>query len=109
MTNEEPEARVVLTTAPDRPTAERLADQWVQSGLAACVNLVPGITSFYVWKGETHRDAEVLLVAKTTAARADALVRVIEDEHPYDCPEAVVIDVAGGSAAYLSWIAGAVG
>jgi periplasmic divalent cation tolerance protein len=100
---------VVLSTAPERETADRLAGMLVGSGLAACVNLLPGISSVYVWEGKTQRDAEVLMIVKTTEARVSEVVGLIELEHPYDCPEAVVLDVAGGSRSYLDWIAATVG
>lgn len=101
-------ARIVLSTAPDLGEAERLAGLLVGAGLAACVNLLPGIVSIYVWQGEAHRDAEVLMVIKTTAAVAADVIGLIEVEHPYDCPEAIVLEVAGGAASYLEWIAGSV-
>jgi periplasmic divalent cation tolerance protein len=61
------DARIVLTTAPDREVAERIARGLVERGLVACVNLVPGVRSIYRWKGAIEESDEVLLVAKTVA------------------------------------------
>jgi len=97
---------VVLLTAPDSEVAARLARVLVGEGLAACVNVVPGVRSIYRWQGELHDDAEVLLVAKTCADRAEALGARVRELHPYELPELVRLPVAGGSHAYLDWVRG---
>jgi periplasmic divalent cation tolerance protein len=99
-----PEVRVVLVTAPDLETAAALARTLVEEGLVACANVVPGVRSIYRWEGEVQDDAEVLLVAKTAAARCDALAARVRDLHPYDLPEVVVLPVSGGSRDYLDWV-----
>jgi periplasmic divalent cation tolerance protein len=99
-------ARIVLVTAPDSATAERLAKAAVEERLAACGNVVPGLTSIYRWEGAVQRDAEVLLVLKTTARCTDALIRRVTELHPYEVPEALALEVEGGYAPYLAWIAG---
>jgi periplasmic divalent cation tolerance protein len=98
-------ARLVFVTAPDSSTAERLAETVVEERLAACGNVVPGMTSIYRWEGSLQRDSEVLLILKTTARRADALVRRVSELHPYAVPEALVVDVEAGYAPYLEWVA----
>lgn len=98
-------ARVILVTAPTLAVAEGLARALVGEGLAACANLVPGIRSIYRWKGEICEDAEVLLVLKTLDAAVPALTARVVELHPYDLPEVLCLPVAGGSAAYLGWIA----
>lgn len=95
---------VVLSTAPDESTAAALADALVSGRLAACVSLIPGLRSFYRWEGEVRDEAEVMLVAKTTASRLEALIDVLERAHPYECPEIVALPVAAGLPAYLDWI-----
>ena len=67
------DVRVVLVTAPDAATAEKLARTLVEEQLAACVNVVPGVRSFYRWEGRVQDDSEILLVAKTRAESVDAL------------------------------------
>lgn len=101
-------ARVVLVAAPRGRTAGRLARGLLDARLAACVNVVPGLVSHYRWRGRPRRDAEALLVVKTTAARLKAVERWIKANHPYSLPEVLVLPVAGGSREYLSWLAGEV-
>lgn len=99
-----PEAFVVLSTAPSEEEAATIARALVDERLAACVQLVPKIRSFYRWEGEVHDDPEHLLVIKTTAARRDALIARIGELHSYDVPEAVALPIAAGSQAYLAWL-----
>ncbi len=98
--------RVVLITAPRGKKADVLAEGLVKAKLAACVNIVPGVVSHYRWKGEMKRDAECLLVVKTTAAKLPALELWISTHHPYDVPEVLALEVAAGSIPYLNWLAG---
>jgi periplasmic divalent cation tolerance protein len=104
MRSTEPDVRVVLITAPDAETAARLARSLVEERLAACVNVVPEIRSFYRWEGAVHDDAEILLVVKTRADRAGELAARVVELHPYDVPEVLELPAAGGSAAYLGWV-----
>jgi periplasmic divalent cation tolerance protein len=97
-------ARVVLITAPDANTARVLARAMVERSLAACVNLVPGVTSIYRWKGALEESAEVLMLAKTTAARVAELEALLVELHPYDTPECVVLEPAHVEAKYLRWL-----
>jgi periplasmic divalent cation tolerance protein len=90
---------------PDLPTAQRLADVLVSDGLAACVNLIPGVRSVYRWQGRMHHDDEVVLLIKTTVDRIEALNERIVSLHPYELPELIAVEVAGGSQAYLDWLA----
>ena len=95
---------IILVTCPDRGSATRLASALVEEGLAACANLVEGVTSIYRWQGEIRQDAEVLLVIKTRAARFADVERRVQDLHPYDVPEVIGCDITAGSAPYLNWI-----
>lgn len=98
------DVRVVLVTAPGAD-AETLARALVGERLAACVNVVAGIRSIYRWEGEVQADDEALLVIKTTEARLDALVARVNALHAYDLPEVLALPAAGGSPAYLDWVA----
>lgn len=100
---------VVLSTLPNDERGATLARALVDEGLAACVNLVPGVRSIYRWDGAVADDREQLAVIKTRRDRAEALVARLVALHPYQVPEAVVVPVAGGHAPYLAWVAGAVG
>ena len=98
------DVRTVLVTAPDADAAESMAGAVVAERLAACVNMVPGVVSIYRWKGEIHRDEEVLLVLKTTVARVEALRSRIVALHPYEVPEVLVLPVEQGHQPYLEWV-----
>lgn len=103
-----PTALIVLSTVPDRKFARRIAETVVKEGLAACVNRVGPVLSTYRWKGKLCRDAEYLLVMKTTRRRFPALAARLRALHPYDVPEIVATPVAAGAPAYLRWLGAAV-
>jgi len=96
---------VVLCSCPDRGTAERLAESLVRAGLAACASLVPGVRSVYRWEGRIETAEEVLLVLKTHASRVPELTDRIREAHPYELPEVLAVQAAGGLPAYLAWVA----
>jgi periplasmic divalent cation tolerance protein len=98
------ELMVVLMTAGSQEEAERIAQVLVSEMLAACVNVVPGITSVYRWEGEVHRDSEWLLVAKSRRDVLDDLIRRVQALHSYDVPEVIALPLAGGNEAYLRWV-----
>jgi periplasmic divalent cation tolerance protein len=95
---------VVLCTAPDAETAGRIARVLVERRLAACANIVSGLTSVFRWEGAIQDDAEVLLVIKSRRELFERLEAAIADEHPYDVPEILALPVLAGSTAYLSWL-----
>jgi len=95
---------VALSTVASAEDAERLARELVQRGLAACVNVVPGVVSHYRWKGELQRDEERLLVIKTRAERMGALREALRELHPYELPELVAFEITDGSEPYLKWL-----
>ena len=99
-----PEALVVLCTCPDPLVAESLARGLVARRLAACVNILPGIRSIYVWQDSLQDDAEVLLVIKTMAERFDDLEAWLHQHHPYDVPEIVALPATRVAAGYLAWL-----
>lgn len=96
---------VVLTTVPADDRADDLARVLVEERLAACVNLGAPMTSVYRWRGQIEHADERQLVIKTTRERLGELERRLKALHPYDTPELLVIEVAGGSLEYLAWIA----
>ena len=99
---------VALSTVGTEADAERIARALVENGLAACVNVVPGLVSIYRWKGKVERDAEVLLVMKTTGERFAELKAALLAEHPYELPELVALPIAAGHEPYLEWLAASV-
>jgi periplasmic divalent cation tolerance protein len=97
-------ARIALSTAPDAATAEVIASALVARRIAACVNVLPGVTSIYRWKGAVERAAEVLMVIKTASGRLAELEAAIAELHPYEVPELVVLAPERVEAKYLAWI-----
>jgi periplasmic divalent cation tolerance protein len=100
---------VVLSTVGTAEDAERIARALVEGGLAACVNVVPAVTSIYRWKGKLEREEERLLVIKTRAERFEALREALVALHPYDVPEVLALPVSAGHEPYLEWLDGNVG
>lgn len=95
--------RVVLCTAPP-DVAPTLADRLLGARLAACVNLLPGVESRYIWEGQPEVERETLMVIKTARATVEELVETLADWHPYDVPEVLVVPVESGLAGYLAWV-----
>jgi periplasmic divalent cation tolerance protein len=95
---------VVLCTAPDAETGARLAKGLVEAKLAACVNVIPGLRSFYVWQDELQDDAEVQLLIKTRKERLEALENHLDEHHPYDVPELLALPIAQGGGSYVRWL-----
>ena len=98
------EAVIVLTTLAADADAVALGRTLVDEGLAACVNVLPAMTSIYRWKGNIEHDREQQIVIKTIAGRLHALEARVRELHSYETPEFLVLDVAGGSDAYLRWL-----
>jgi periplasmic divalent cation tolerance protein len=98
------DAIVVFMTAASGEEATRLADMLVGAHLAACVQILPEIESVYRWQGKVERQAEVLLIAKTTRGKFDELEREVRALHSYDTPEIVAVPIITGSAPYLEWL-----
>jgi len=96
--------RVVLTTCGSLDEARQIAQALVERRLAACVNIVPQVESFYRWKGEVETSAELMLVIKTTEGGFEHLQAALKELHSYEVPECVELTVTNGSAAYLKWI-----
>ncbi|TWI73252.1 divalent cation tolerance protein [Desulfobotulus alkaliphilus] len=95
----------VYMTAGSNEEAEKLAKNLVLEGLAACVNVFPGVRSFYVWEGRAEEGAEVVLVAKTTKEMFEKLKARVLELHSYDCPCILALDVSHGHGPFMEWIA----
>jgi periplasmic divalent cation tolerance protein len=102
--NEQPKPVLALTTASSRDEAEQLANLLVEEGLAACVNLVPGLHSIYRWQGAIESATEVLLIMKTSTHLLKDLERTIAANHSYQVPEFLVVPILSGSESYLNWL-----
>ncbi len=106
---EDCEGLVVLCTCPDVMVAEKLAQTIVEQHLAACVNLLPSVTSIYHWQGAIERATECLLLIKTERAVYPALESALAELHPYQVPEIVALPIVQGLPPYLRWMAESVG
>ena len=95
---------LVISTLSDIDKAKMLAHQIVSEHLAACCNIVPGITSIYRWKGELSEDQECLLIMKTGHSKYQQLEEFIQNHHPYEVPELIALPVTTGLDEYLSWV-----
>jgi periplasmic divalent cation tolerance protein len=104
MLNSQTRALVILCTCPDEDTAARLARGLIETRLAACVNILPGVRSIYRWQGEVSDDAEALLLIKTVPSRFGDLESWVCEHHPYEVPEVLALPAEKGSEEYLSWI-----
>lgn len=98
------EVVICLTTFPDAEKARQIGTVWVESQLAACVQLVPGVESIYRWEGKTECSPEVLAIVKTTRCRLAELEASLRQLHPYELPEFLVVSPEGGSVEYLKWV-----
>jgi len=99
-----PQAVLVLTTIAAEADGGALARTLVDEGLAACVNVLPAMTSVYRWKGRVEQDREQQIVIKTTRDRLAGLEARLRQLHAYELPEFLVIAADGGSEAYLAWV-----
>ena len=104
MTNESVEFYLCLTTVDDESTARQIAKSLLQQKLVACVNISAKSLSLYHWQGEIAEDHEFLMLMKTNSQKIRELKRKLQEIHPYEVPEFIVLDVVDGATDYLSWI-----
>ena len=97
-------AALVYVTAPNREEALRIGRTIVSESLAACANVLDGMTSVFRWNGELNQESEALLLLKTRSELAAAVVHRVQELHPYDVPAILVLPIEGGSNLFLSWI-----
>ncbi|MDA0812625.1 MAG: divalent-cation tolerance protein CutA [Verrucomicrobia bacterium] len=95
---------LVLSNFPDNDTAKAAATALVEEQLAACVNLLPGVTSIYRWKGNTECANEVTALIKTTDDAFPKLQARLLELHPYEVPEIIALPIEAGLESYLSWV-----
>jgi len=101
-------AVIVLVTGPDYETTRAMAHYLVQERLAACVNVIDGVTSVYRWQDSVEEAHEALAILKTTPERLSTLKTRVIELHPYDVPEFLVLPVSEGAKPYLDWVANSV-
>lgn len=95
---------LIYSTFPTPETAATVGNALVEARLAACVNIIPGMTSIYRWEGKIARGSEAVMIIKTRASLAEAAIAAGKGGHPYTNPAFLVIPVEGGTAAYVAWL-----
>ena len=95
---------IVYSTFPSVTSAETAGGRLVEQKLAACVNILPGMTSIYRWEGKIARDSEVVMIVKTRASLAQSVIASVKEQHPYTNPALLVLPIVGGAEAYLGWL-----
>ena len=95
---------LVLTTFPDRDSAMACAQQLIRKKLAACVNVLPSLSSVYEWNNDVQVGEELLILIKTTGARYSQLEAQLRQIHPYELPEIIATPITHGFQGYLSWM-----
>lgn len=97
-------AVMVYATFPSIDAAIETGRALVEERLAGCINILPGMTSIYAWDGKIEETSEAVLIAKTTAGRAEGCIVFIRARHAYGVPAILVLPIIGGSADYLEWL-----
>ena len=100
----EPVHIVIFITASDSEEAHKIAKVLLNQRQAACVNIVPNISSFFWWQGKLDSAQETLLIIKTKASQLDETVSLVKEIHSYDVPEIIALPIVGGNQDYLEWI-----
>jgi len=95
---------VLMITAASEEEGRMIARTLLQDKLAACVNMVPKVTSIYEWEGQVEESTEVLLLVKSQARKVSALTARVQEMHSYEVPEVIETRVVGGSKKYLEWV-----
>lgn len=101
--------KILLTTHDDLLQAQDLAKQLVTNRIAACVNLIPNVTSVFHWDDDVRMEQEIIMLIKTTENHVNAVKAFIETEHGYDVPELVELDGTVLHQPYMDWINGCLG
>ena len=100
---------VLLVTTGSSEEAHQIASELLNQRKAACVNIVPGVTSLFRWQGKVDSAQESLLIIKTRASLLSEIVALVNQIHSYDVPEIIALPVVGGSQDYLEWIGKEIG
>jgi periplasmic divalent cation tolerance protein len=95
---------ITLCTCPNQESAEEIASSLVEQGVAACINIIPKLTSIYKWQGKLEKDSEALMLIKTDQSRYQDLEQALTTLHPYELPEIIAVPVEQGLTGYLNWV-----
>lgn len=97
-------ATMIYATASSDEEALRIADAIVTERLAACANVVRGVTSMFWWEGRVQEGQEVTIILKTRSELVERLTERLRELHSYDCPCIVALPITGGNKAFIDWI-----
>jgi periplasmic divalent cation tolerance protein len=97
-------ATLIYVTAASDEQARTIAGALVTERLAACANLLPGMTSMFWWEGRVQEESEVTIILKTRNDLVERLTERVRELHSYDCPCIVAVPIIGGSRAFIDWI-----
>ncbi|BBL34378.1 divalent-cation tolerance protein CutA [Nitrosomonas stercoris] len=95
---------LILTSLPDKTSAQKLAKILIEQRLAACVNILPSCTSIYRWQDQIETANEIPLLIKTVQERYTAIEKLIQSNHPYELPEIIAVPLDSGLPDYLQWV-----
>ncbi len=95
---------LIYSTFPSPEAAEAVGRELVERRLAACVNILPGMTSIYRWEGAIARDSEAVMIIKTRGSLAEMVIEAVKARHSYTNPALIVLPILDGSAEYLRWL-----
>ncbi|XP_053603731.1 protein CutA homolog [Plodia interpunctella] len=95
---------VAYVTVPSMEVGKTIGHGLVKNKLAACVNIIPQVTSIYEWKNEINEDSELLLMIKTRTSQVDKLTEFVRSNHPYEVCEVISLPIKNGNPPYLKWI-----
>jgi len=99
-----PEFVIVFVTTSDVAEANRISHALVEQRKAACVSIVPTVSSLYWWQGKMEKSMESLLIVKTLSRLLDEVIALVKGMHSYENPEVLALPVVGGSLEYLDWL-----
>jgi periplasmic divalent cation tolerance protein len=95
---------LVISTVSSKKEAQKLARVLLDKKLAACINIISGVDSIYTWKGKVEKASEYLLLIKTKTSLFNKIKKVIKENHSYEMPEILSVEINKGSKEYLKWL-----
>jgi len=95
---------IVLVTTPNIDEARKISQAILGSRKAACVNVIPGVSSTYWWLDKIESAAECLLIIKTSVSQLNTVIDLVKKKHSYTTPEIIALPIVGGNADYLKWL-----
>jgi periplasmic divalent cation tolerance protein len=95
---------LIFMTTKDREEARHIVERLVDERLVACANIIPGVSSIYLWKGKVERSEEASLVMKTSEEKLERLMNRVKELHSYEIPEILAVPIERGLPEYLKWL-----